>query len=92
MKFFFCKTFTPWLSRDCFDTDEAFFRWLARRKSVFATLRMVLIVLAVIPLLLGYVTDRRPIMLLTILPLALVLLLTVALERIDKVSGGQNNP
>ena len=92
MKSFFCKTLTPWLAEDCFDSYEAFSRWLEKRKSVFGTLRTILIVLTVIPLLLGCVTDRRPIMLLTIPPLALVLLLTVALERIEKLLDGQNNP
>ena len=91
MKNFFRKTILPWLAADCFDDPARYCSWLQRLQRLYGNLRMVLIVLAVVPLLIGYIVDRHSIMLLTILPLVLVLLLSVALERISGVLDGQNN-
>ena len=51
---------------------------------------LMFIAAAVLCLLAGYIAGRRPIMLLTIIPLALVLLLSVALARMEAVLDGQN--
>ena len=90
MKSFICKLLTPWLAEACFETEAAFRSWLGRRQTILTNVRILCLVIAVIPLLAGYVLDRHSIMLLTILPLALVLLTTVQLERIEQAVHGQN--
>ena len=86
----FRKFFLPWTASDCFETERAFQTWLRRRWRVFTDLRMVVLAAAVLCLLAGYIAGRRPIMLLTIIPLVLVLLLSVALARMEAVLDGQN--
>jgi hypothetical protein len=51
---------------------------------------MICLFPAMICLLAGYILDRRPIMLLTVIPLILVLLLSIGLDRIEKTLNGQN--
>ncbi len=87
---FFRKLFLPWTVSGCFETEDAFQTWLHRRWRVFTDLRMVVLAVAVLCLLAGYFTGRRPLMLLTIIPLALVLLLSVALARMEAALDGQN--
>ena len=87
---FFRKLFLPWTASQCFDSSDAFLSWLAGCQTRFYNWRMICLLPAMICLLAGYVLDRRPIMLLTVIPLMLVLLLSVALDRIEKVLNGQN--
>ena len=87
---FFRKLFLPWTVSGCFETEDAFRAWLRRRWRVFTDLRMVVLAAAVLCLLAGYIAGRRPIMLLTIIPLVLVLLLSVALARMEAALDGQN--
>lgn len=86
----FRKFFLPWTASDCFETERAFQTWLRRRWRFFTDLRMIVLAVAVLCLLAGYFTSWRPLMLLTIVPLALVLLLSVALARMEAVLDGQN--
>lgn len=79
------KYFLPWTAEDCFDSEQQFQDWLQRRRRVFLDWRSILLFLAAACLLAGYFLDRRPIMLLTIVPLALVLLLTMAVGRTEAV-------
>lgn len=89
---FFRKLFLPWTLAAQFETEAAFHAWLQICSTRYNNLRMICLIPAAICLLTGYVMDLRPIMLLTILPLTLVLLLSVAMDRIDRVLDGQNKP
>lgn len=88
---FFRKLFLPWTMAHQFPCDTDFYAWLGTCSTRFNNLRMICLIPAAILLLVGYMMDNRPIMLLTILPLILVLLLTMALDRIDRTLDGQNN-
>lgn len=77
------KIFLPWDAADCFDTEEAFRRWLQRCVKCYTDLRMLALVIAAACLILGYVMDLRPVMLCTIAPLALVLLFSVQLDKTE---------
>ena len=77
------KHFLPWTAADRFETHEAFQAWLRKKHRLFTDLRMFFIVLAAIPLIVGYVMDLRPVMLVTILPLLIVLGLSMALDRME---------
>jgi len=87
----FQKHFLPWTAADRFETDEAFQHWLRKKQKLFTDLRMLFLVAAAIFLIAGYCLDRRPLMILTVIPLALVLLLSVALDRIEGTLDRQNN-
>lgn len=87
---FFRKLFLPWTLASQFETEAAFHTWLQACSTRYNTLRMICLIPAAICLLTGYVMDLRPIMLWTILPLTLVLLLSVAMDQIDKTLDGQN--
>lgn len=87
---FFRKLFLPWTMASQFETETAFHTWLQACSTRYNNLRMICLIPAAICLLAGYIMDLRPIMLLTIVPLALVLLLSVAMDQIDKVLDGQN--
>ena len=87
---FFRKLFLPWTASDQFETQEAFHHWLQRCMDRFNNLRMICLVPAALCLIVGYMMDRRPIMLLTIIPLVLVLLSSIAMDQIEKELGGQN--
>ena len=87
---FFRKLFLPWTAADCFPSEDAFFAWLRTCSKRFNDLRMICLFPAAGCLLAGYILDYRPVMLLTILPLVLVLLLSLAMDRIDRALGGQN--
>ena len=86
---FFRKLFLPWTAADCFPNKEDFFSWLRGCSKRFNDLRMICLFPAAGCLLAGYMLDHRPLMLLTILPLVLVLLLSIALDQIDRTLGGQ---
>lgn len=91
MRDFFRKYFLPWTASDCFENEEQYQQWLRKRYRGFTDVRAVSLVLAAVCLLTGYFLDRRPVMLLTVLPLALVLLFTMALGKIEAVTDGYNN-
>ena len=77
------KTWMPWTAARQFPSDEAFGQWLQKQLKFFGSLRLATLVLAAGFLVVGYVLDRRPILLLTILPLAGTLLLTKAIEKTE---------
>lgn len=81
---FFRKWFLPWTAQEQFESAQQFQAWLKRQHKRFTDLRMVLLVLAAAALLAGYVLDSRPVMLVTIAPLALLLLATMALDQLEK--------
>lgn len=81
---FFKKWFLPWTAQEQFESTQQFQAWLKRQHKRFTDLRMVLLVLAAAALLAGYALDSRPVMLVTIAPLALLLLATMALDQIEK--------
>ena len=87
---FLRKLFLPWTASQCFDSEDAFLSWLAGCQTRFYNWRMVCLLPAMLFLLAGYILDRRPIMLLTVIPLFLVLLLSIGLDRIEKTLNGQN--
>ena len=87
---FFRKHLLPWTAEDCFETQDLFQAWLQQKLQAFSNLRMICLVLAAASLIVGYVLEQRPIMLLTILPLVLMLLATLALDAMEKRRGGQN--
>ena len=84
------KAWMPWTAADQFPTEEAFGRWLERRAKVFGDIRMILLILASAALIVGYVLDRRPVMLLSILPLALMILLTLAITKTEEARNQTN--
>lgn len=81
---FFRKHILPWTARAAFESDAAFQSFLKRKYKLFTDLRMVFIVIAAVPLILGYVMDVRPLMLVTIIPLLIVLAASVAMDQIEK--------
>lgn len=83
------KYVLPWTSADCFETEAQFQDWLRRRRRSFMDMRSVFLFLAAACLLAGHFLERRPIMLLTILPLVLVLLLTGGIGRMEALLGEQ---
>ena len=87
---FLRKLFLPWTASQGFDSEDAFLSWLAGCQTRFYNWRMVCLLPAMLFLLAGYILDRRPIMLLTVIPLFLVLLLSIGLDRIEKTLNGQN--
>ena len=80
---FFRKLFLPWTAAAAFDQENAFLTFLQNKHRQFTNGRIIAIVIAAIPLILGYVLDLRPVMLLTIAPLLVVLALSVGLDRIE---------
>lgn len=90
MKIFLYKAFLPWKAGDCFASEAQFQTWLRKRHRSLADLRALMLVLAAGCLLAGYFLDRSLLLRSTIIPLALALLLSMALARIEAVLGGQN--
>ena len=88
---FFRKNFLPWTAEDCFDSEEAFRSWLAKKHKGLSNLRMLFVVLAAISLIVGYMMDLRPLMLVTIAPLLVVLVASAALDQIEKRMGTPKN-
>ena len=86
----FQKHFLPWTAADRFENGEAFQAWLRKKHKLFTDLRMLLLVPAAVFLIAGYVLDRRPLMVLTVVPLILVLLLSAALDKTEGAMDGQN--
>ena len=86
------KAWAPWAAAEQFTSEEAFADWLGHRLKVFGDIRMILLVLATGLLIVGYVLDRRPVMLLSVIPLALVLLLTLAIGKTETALNQTNKP
>lgn len=78
------KAWMPWTAAALFPSKEAFGQWLQKRRKRFGDLRMVLLVVATALLLVGYVLDRRPVMLLCIVPLLLMLPLSLAISKTEQ--------
>lgn len=85
------KIWLPWTAADRFDSTDAFDQWLNSRLKVFVDLRMILLVAATGLLIVGYVVDLRPVMLLSVLPLALVLVLTLAVSKTEEALNRTKN-
>lgn len=83
--------FTPWAVPEQFSDAAAYRQYLARRCGRLRSLRMVLLVLAAACLVVGLALDRRPIMLLTTVPLLLVLAVSLAMDRMEAVTDGQDH-
>lgn len=62
------KAWMPWTAADQFPSEAEFQTHLKQRLHVFDVLRKVMLVLASVCLIAGYVVDRRPIMLVTVFP------------------------
>lgn len=84
------KAWLPWTAADQFPDREAFNLWLERRLKLFGDLRLLLLAAAAALLVVGYVLDRRPVMLASVLPLALVLGVSVLIGRTEEARD-QNN-
>ncbi len=84
------KAWMPWTAAALFPSEEAFGKWLQQRLRRFGDLRMVLLILATALLLGGYVLDRRPVMLLCIVPLLLMLPLSLAISKTEQALTQEN--
>lgn len=78
------KAWMPWTAAALFPSEEAFGQWLQKRLRRFGDLRMVLLIAATALLLVGYVMDRRPVMLLCVVPLLLMLPLSLAIGKTEQ--------
>ena len=88
---FFRKLLFPWTAADQFDTPEAFQDFLKTRQKQLTNHRMFWLLPAFLCLFVGYCLDLRPVLVLTVLPLVIVLLLSIMLERTEAAMNGQNN-
>ena len=88
---FFRKHVLPWTAADRFDSEPAFGQWLRRRLKVFGDLRMVLLIAATGLLIVGYVMELRPVMLLSVLPLVLMVGLTLAIGKTEEALNRTKN-
>ena len=82
---FFRKHILPWTSRDCFESEAEFTAWLQKKHKLFSDLRIIFILIAAVPLIVGYIMDLRPLMLVTIAPLLIVLAASAGLDQIEKL-------
>jgi len=81
---FFRKHFLPWTAGDTFDSEEAFQAFLKKKQKLCTDLRIIFVLIAAAPLIVGYIMDLRPLMLVTIAPLLVVLAATAGLDQIEK--------
>ena len=79
------KAWMPWTAAALFSSEEDFGQWLQKRLKCFGDIRMILLIVATVLLLGGYVLNRRPVMLLCIVPLLLMLPLSIAISRTEQV-------
>ena len=89
---FFRKLFLPWTVSDQFSSAGDYQAWLNIRHKELTDLRIFFLIPSAICLLVGYCMDLRPVMVLTVVPLALVLLISIMLEKTEAVMDGQDNP
>ena len=89
---FFRKLFLPWTVSDQFSSAGDYQAWLNIRHKQLTDLRIFFLIPSAICLLVGYCMDLRPVMVLTVVPLALVLLISIMLEKTEAVMDGQDNP
>lgn len=87
---FFRKRFLPWTLSEQFQTREEFQDFLKFSQKQLTNQRIFWLIPAALCLLIGYCLDLRPIMILTVLPLVLVLLLSIALDRTEAAMDGQD--
>ena len=85
------KAWLPWTAADRFDSESVFDQWLSRRLKVFGDLRMVLLIAATGLLIVGYVMELRPVMLLSVLPLVLMVGLTLAIGKTEEALNRTKN-
>ena len=85
------KAWLPWTAADRFDSEPAFGQWLRRRLKVFGDLRIVLLIAATGLLIVGYVMELRPVMLLSVLPLVLMVGLTLAIGKTEEALNRTKN-
>ena len=78
------KAWMPWTAAALFPSEEAFGQWLQKRLKRFEDLRTLFLIVATALLLGGYVLDRRPVMLLCIVPLLLMLPLSLAVSKTER--------
>ena len=78
------KAWMPWTTAALFPSEEAFGQWLQKRLKRFEDLRTLFLIAATALLLGGYVLDRRPVMLLCIVPLLLMLPLSLAVSKTER--------
>ena len=91
MKKFFQLWCIPWTARQYFTDAAQFQRHLACCRRVAQATRTLCLLLAAVLLLGGYFLNRRPLMVLTVVPLLLILGLTAAMEQIEAAMDGQDN-
>lgn len=84
------KLFLPWTAEACFPDQPTFLTWLQKRNRRWGDLRAIFLLLAGLVLIAGYALDRYFIMVLTTAPLAVVLLLSLAMAQMDRLLDGQN--
>ena len=84
------KTFLPWTAEASFASREDYHRRLTKMHRLWDNLRIICLLLAALALIVGYVLDRYSVMVLTVLPLVLVLLLSLAITKIEAALDGQN--
>ena len=87
---FFRKHFFPWTLSDQFKTQEEFQDFLKVTQKQLINHRIFWLIPAAVCLLIGYCLDLRLIMILTVLPLTVVLLLSIALDRTEAAMNGQD--
>lgn len=87
---FLRKCFLPWTAGRCFPHEEAFLSWLQRKHRRLNDVRAVFLLLAAAALIAGYALDRYLIMVLAVAPLAVVLLLSLAIAQTEIVLNSQN--
>ena len=87
---FFRNLFLPWTIPNQFETPEQFQDFLRLRQKQLTNHRIFWLFPSALCLLIGYCMDLRPILVLTVLPLSIVLLLSISLERIEAAMNGQD--
>ena len=90
-----CKLIIPWKCAHLFQTQDAFFAFLAKRNRFLNGLRIILFVITAFLLFLGYNADdggrwslaairNQPYYLLAVLSLALALAATLVIDKNEK--------
>ena len=87
---FFRKLFLPWTVSDQFETPEEFQDFLKVSQKRLINHRIFWLIPSALCLVVGYCLDLRPVMVLTVLPLAVVLLLSILLDRTEAIMDGQD--
>ncbi len=83
------KTWMPWTAADQVSSDEEFQALLDKQLKFFWTLRMVALFPAAICVLGGYLMENRPLMLASVVPLALILLFSKLMDKTEAAMPNQ---